>query len=202
VPIPAVLAAGDGAPAADRASSGLQGSVTDPQGKPVPGAEVRVSGHSGGIRRVTKADDEGRFAIDHLAPGEYNLTAESLGLHPAVRTVELDEDETIGVALHFSHEAGPNVSMVIPAQALESAIDMHNAEVFNKTLFTHDDKLLQQMGAGINAGQHERGGKSLEIRRFGFNLDHGGVNGRLNIMVHDVQRNQGTQGHGQGYLGP
>jgi outer membrane receptor protein involved in Fe transport len=45
------------------------------------------------------------------------------------------------------------------------------------------------------------GGKSLEIRRFGFNLDHGGVNGGLKILVDNVQQNQGTQGHGQGYLG-
>ncbi|MGH9755738.1 MAG: TonB-dependent receptor, partial [Blastocatellia bacterium] len=48
---------------------------------------------------------------------------------------------------------------------------------------------------------HEGGGKSLEIRRFGFNLDHGGVNGGLKVLVDNVQQNQGTQGHGQGYLG-
>ena len=41
----------------------------------------------------------------------------------------------------------------------------------------------------------------LEIRRFGYNLDHGGVNGGLKILVDDIQQNQGTQGHAQGYLG-
>src|SRR5439155_4333484 len=41
----------------------------------------------------------------------------------------------------------------------------------------------------------------LEIRRFGFNLDHGGVNGGLKVLVDDIQQNQGTQAHGQGYLG-
>ena len=61
--------------------------------------------------------------------------------------------------------------------------------------------MFQQLNAGIDAGQHEGGGKSLEIRRFGFNLDHGGVNGGLKVLVDDVQQNQGTQGHGQGYLG-
>src|SRR5262249_11214603 len=45
------------------------------------------------------------------------------------------------------------------------------------------------------------GGKSLEIRRFGFNLDHGGVNGGLKVLLDNMQQNQGTQGHGQGYLG-
>jgi outer membrane receptor protein involved in Fe transport len=80
-------------------------------------------------------------------------------------------------------------------------VDLRNAEVFNRTLFTRDDQVMQQLNAGINAGQHEGGGKSLEIRRFGFNLDHGGVNGGLKVLVDDVQQNQGTQGHGQGYLG-
>src|SRR5436853_6956268 len=61
--------------------------------------------------------------------------------------------------------------------------------------------MQQQLNAGINSGQHDGGGQSLEIRRFGFNLDHGGVNGGLKVLVDDVQQNQGTQGHGQGYLG-
>ena len=188
-------------PAADRASGSLQGTVTDPQGKAVPGAGVNASGHFGGIRRETRTDDEGHFAIDRLAAGEYTLKAESLGFHPAVRRIDLGEDETVRVELHFSRVAGQSVSMVISARTLEPSVDMRNSEVFNKTLFTRDDQMLQQMDAGINAGQHEGGGKSLEIRRFGFNLDHGGVNGGLKVMVDDVQQNQGTQGHGQGYLG-
>lgn len=196
-----LAAASAGNPAADRASSSLQGLVTDPQGKAVPGAEVRVAGHSGGIRRETRTDGDGRFAIDRLVAGEYTLKAESLGFHPAVRTIEVAADELVQLELHFSQVAGQSVSMLISARTLEPAIDMRNAEVFNKTLFTRDDQMLQQMDAGINAGQHEGGGKSLEIRRFGFNLDHGGVNGGLKIMVDDVQQNQGTQGHGQGYLG-
>ena len=30
------------------------------------------------------------------------------------------------------------------------------------------------------------------------NLDHGGVNGGLRVLLDNVQQNQGTQGHGQG----
>jgi len=46
------------------------------------------------------------------------------------------------------------------------------------------DELLEELlDAGINAGQHEGGGKSLEMRRFGFNLDHGGVSGGLKVLV-------------------
>jgi hypothetical protein len=92
-------------------------------------------------------------------------------------------------------------TIVITAKPVEPGIDRRNSEVFARTLFSRDDQIFQVLDAGIDAGQHEGGGKSLEIRRFGFNLDHGGVNGGLKVLVDDVQQNQGTQGHGQGYLG-
>lgn len=94
-----------------------------------------------------------------------------------------------------------HTSIVITASPIEPTIDRRDSEVFSRTLFGRDDQILHVLGAGINAGQHEGGGKSLEIRRFGFNLDHGGVNGGLKILVDNVQQNQTTQGHGQGYLG-
>ncbi len=91
--------------------------------------------------------------------------------------------------------------VVITASPLGPRVEPRNAAVFRETLFTRDDQVLQLLNAGIDAGQHEGGGKSLEIRRFGFNLDHGGIGGGLRIMVDDVPMNHGTQGHGQGYLG-
>ncbi|MCC6345286.1 MAG: TonB-dependent receptor [Bryobacterales bacterium] len=92
-------------------------------------------------------------------------------------------------------------SVVITASPIEPTVDRRNAEVFQQTLFSRDDQVFHQSNAGINAGQHEGGGKSIEVRRFGFNLDHGGVNGGLKVMVDNIQQNQSTQGHGQGYLG-
>ena len=92
-------------------------------------------------------------------------------------------------------------SLVIEATALEPGVERRNEAIFKDTLFSRDDQVFHVLDAGINAGQHEGGGKSLEIRRFGFNLDHGGVNGGLKVLVDGVQQNQGTQGHGQGYLG-
>lgn len=94
-----------------------------------------------------------------------------------------------------------HTSIVITASPVEPRIDYRNAEVFQQTLFSRDDQVFHQLNAGINAGQHEGGGKSIEVRRFGFNLDHGGVNGGLKVLVDNIQQNQTTQGHGQGYLG-
>ena len=190
-----------GGGAALGADTGLTGEVTDPQGKRVPGAEVRLAGHGSSVRRDTRTDQQGHFSFVGLEAGDYRLTADAAGFRSVSTDVTLRAGAANRVELSLSMLAGPHESVVITAKALEPSVDLRNAEVFDRTLFTRDDQALEQLNAGIDAGQHEGGGKSLEIRRFGFNLDHGGVNGGLKIMVDDVQQNQGTQGHGQGYLG-
>jgi len=88
-----------------------------------------------------------------------------------------------------------HTSVTITAAPVEPAFDRRNSEVFSQTLFSRDDQMFQ----ALDAGQHEGGGKSSRIRRFGFNLDHGGVNGGLKVLVEDIPQNQTTQGQGQGY---
>jgi hypothetical protein len=93
------------------------------------------------------------------------------------------------VELHIHYSITPvHDSIVITATALDPTIDRRNDAIYKNTLFSRDDQIFDTLAAGINAGQHEGGGKSLEIRRFGFNLDHGGVNGGLKVLVDDVQQ--------------
>ena len=120
---------------------------------------------------------------------------------PQLLAEQSAQDDTKPIEVDKTSIEPVRTSIVITASPVEVTVDRKDSEVFNRTLFGRDDQLLHVLGAGINAGQHEGGGKSLEIRRFGFNLDHGGVNGGLKILVDNVQQNQTTQGHGQGYLG-
>jgi hypothetical protein len=177
----------------------LSGGITDPQGKAVAGATVYLDRDTREVASV-RSDGQGRFRFHDIAPGPYKLRAEAPGFAAISRQMTLPR-RTEEIDLQFEKLSAQKQTLVITAKSLEPEIDMRNDEVFNRTLFTRDDQILQQLNAGINAGQHEGGGKSLEIRRFGFNLDHGGVNGGLKVLVDDVQQNQGTQGHGQGYLG-
>jgi hypothetical protein len=181
-------------------SAELSGDVTDLQGKSVAGAVIHLTRGTAELAR-TKSDSDGRYTFAKVAPGNYILRAQAHGFADISRDAIVGMGEEEDANLQFVRIADQQQTIVITAKSLEPAIDLRNSEVFNRTLFTRDDQELQQLNAGINAGQHEGGGKSLEIRRFGFNLDHGGVNGGLKILVDDVQQNQGTQGHGQGYLG-
>src|SRR5271157_434699 len=185
------------APAAFCADTALVGRVLDAQGKTVAGATVRLQG--GASNTVVSSGEQGQFRIAPVAAGAYRLTAEAPGFQPHTEDVTIPVAGTLNVTL--SGLAAQHQSVVIGGGDVEPGVDLRNAEVFDRTLFTRDDQVMQQLNAGIDAGQHEGGGKSLEIRRFGFNLDHGGVNGGLKVLVDDVQQNQATQGHGQGYLG-
>jgi outer membrane receptor protein involved in Fe transport len=181
------------------ADSGILGRVLDPHGRSVAGATVRLQ--IGTINLNAVSDEQGQFRLTPVSPGAYRLTVEAKGFQTSGQDVTIDADGTVRLDMTLSGIAGQHESIVISGRTVEPSVDLRNAEAFNRTLFTRDDQVMQQLNAGIDAGQHEGGGKSLEIRRFGFNLDHGGVNGGLKVLVDDVQQNQGTQGHGQGYLG-
>ena len=165
---------------------GVAGHVIDPQGKPVVGALVHLLVNQDDTAQ-TKSDAEGAF----------------LGLPRKLRSANRGfvADGLSGSSWGAGHRPTLWVGrgVVITAKTVEPGIDLRNSEVFNRTLFSRDDQVFQQLNAGIDAGQHEGGGKSLEIR-LSFNLDRG-VNGGLKVLVDDVSQNQATQGHGQGYLG-
>lgn len=138
------------------------------------------------------------FCFGSLLSAEEALRPESEAASPPARRSSADSNppEDDSPVLLRRHE-----SLVIVGGTLDPAIERRNDGVYRDSLFPRDDQLFHTLDAGINAGQHEGGGKSVEIRRFGFNLDHGGVGGGLKVLVDNVQQNQGTHGHGQGYLG-
>jgi outer membrane receptor protein involved in Fe transport len=176
----------------------ISGVVIGEQNRRVQGVDVVARGAFGDRHATT--DAAGGFRFD-LPNEPVTLTVEGryivflplpLGVGEPSEDLELKVSYTIPPV----HE-----SLIITASAPNPTIDQRNDNVYKSTLFSRDDQIFDTLASGINAGQHEGGGKSLEIRRFGFNLDHGGVNGGLKVLVDDVQQNQSTQGHGQGYLG-
>ncbi len=176
----------------------LSGVVITVRQEVVPGVTVQVQTPGGDLQ--TTSDAQGRFRLV-VPTGDLAVKFFGQGIVLVSRTLAADTP-TEDLRVQVEYLVAPvHESVVIVADALDPAVERRNDSIYQHTLFGRDDQLLQTLAAGINAGQHEGGGKSLEIRRFGFNLDHGGVNGGLKVLVDDVQQNQGTQGHGQGYLG-
>ncbi len=176
----------------------VTGVVVTKEGELVPNATVTVVSASGESTATTGQD--GAFSVE---AGDGALTVRVTGVNIFSTERRLDAgDSTDNVRLAIDYTVPPvHESVVIVDTTVEPTVDRRNDTVYKDTLFSRDDQVFDTLDAGINAGQHEGGGKSLEVRRFGFNLDHGGVNGGLKVLVDDIQQNQGTQGHGQGYLG-
>ena len=176
----------------------LSGVITTGRNEAVAGATITVRSSAGEL--TATSDGEGAFKLS--VPAEA-LIVKITGKNLIALERKIDARElTGGLRFEVSYTI-PQVhdGLVISASQLDPVIDRRNETVYRDTLFSRDDQVFHTLDAGVNAGQHEGGGKSLEIRRFGFNLDHGGVNGGLKVLVDNVQQNQGTQGHGQGYLG-
>ena len=180
------------------ASKILSGTVVTDRNEVVPGVQVKATWDFGSVE--TETDQSGAF---HLTIPQASLTLNVIGKYVEFAPRQVGKnDPTENLELRVAYAIAPvHQSLVISATALNPTIDQRNDNVYRSTLFSRDDQIFDTLASGINAGQHEGGGKSLEIRRFGFNLDHGGVNGGLKVLVDDVQQNQATQGHGQGYLG-
>jgi len=176
----------------------LSGVIVSAQFELIPNLPFEIETANGKLTAST--DAEGSFSVqvpegpisisitgNTIAPFEHKYTAAD-----RINNLQLQIDL---VAASISER------ITIEADSLEPTAELRNDSIYKNSLFARDDQVIFTLNAGINAGQHEGGGKSLEIRRFGFNTDHGGVNGGVKILVDNIQQNQGTQGHGQGYLG-
>jgi len=179
----------------DRLVSGV---VVDERSAAIVGAMVTAHWANGSRTSVT--DGHGAFSmrIPDL-PVTMSVTGRFIGAYEMTLAADAHAED-LQLRVHYSIPKAQE-TLVITAVAADPAIDRRNDTVYKNTLFLRDDQLFETLDSGINAGQHEGGGKSLEFRRFGFNLDHGGQNGGLKVLVDDIPQNQATQGHGQGYLG-
>jgi outer membrane receptor protein involved in Fe transport len=178
----------------------FSGVVLTQQFELVPNVAVEVRTSDGKLETTT--DAEGRFSLK--VPADEPLSAKFSGKNlQTVTRIFAAADALENLQIKIAYIVPPVAeSVVIETNALTPEVEQRGGDtIYKSTLFGRDDQLIFTLNAGINAGQHEGGGKSLEIRRFGFNTDHGGVGGGVKILVDNVQQNQGTQGHGQGYLG-
>jgi hypothetical protein len=80
----------------------VRGSVKDPTGASVPLASVTITDVDRGTTQTTQADEEGRFAITALPPGQYVLTVEATGFKKfssAAFTLTVQQQATIDARL-------------------------------------------------------------------------------------------------------
>jgi hypothetical protein len=82
----------------------ITGTITDPAGAVIPGANVVVTQSVTGVRRTTSTNDEGFYAITDLAPGEYEVQIEMKGFAANLTkslTVRVGQTMTLNATLEI-----------------------------------------------------------------------------------------------------
>ncbi|HUJ22509.1 MAG TPA: carboxypeptidase-like regulatory domain-containing protein, partial [Bryobacteraceae bacterium] len=104
------------------AASGLTGTLTDPQGRAISGATIRLLRRADASRRETKSDDQGRFSFGTIDAGEYRLTAEAAGFPVIAKTLLIAEESYPTEDLQFSQVASQNQSVTVSADVSDAGL--------------------------------------------------------------------------------
>src|SRR5260370_1362607 len=87
----------------------LQGTVRDPSGAVVAGAEVTISFTLSSETRTTKTDARGHFSIDDLPPGEYQITVQQPSFENAQRAVTIGKEPRVDLDIQLKIQARETV---------------------------------------------------------------------------------------------
>ena len=83
----------------------IQGTVTDPSGAVVPGAEIEARNLDNNVKRTLTTGADGRFVFLQLAPGRYTVTVTRAGFATLVQenvTLTVGQSVNLGVTLKVS----------------------------------------------------------------------------------------------------
>jgi hypothetical protein len=64
----------------------ILGTVEDQSGAVVPNAAITITNNATGLARETQTDESGRYALNNVLDGSYNLTATAAGFRSIART--------------------------------------------------------------------------------------------------------------------
>ncbi|HEV2387388.1 MAG TPA: carboxypeptidase-like regulatory domain-containing protein [Candidatus Acidoferrales bacterium] len=147
---------------AQTAASGVVlGSVTDPSGAAVPGAQVILKNEEMGATASATTDDRGGYLFPNVTPGTYSITVTATGFQKAIATgvvVNVTKSVTVNLALRLGA-----VTQSVSVSATSVQLQTTNAEVgavvgtqsllrLPTRLRTSDELLFIQPGATPETG--------------------------------------------------
>ncbi len=169
---------------------GIEGTVTDPQGAAVVGANVTVTDQSKGTTQTTTTNESGNYTVTHLIPDAYNVKIEAQGFksetHPNI-TVNADTSARLDLQLQLgSTTESVEVTSVAPQLKTDRADvatefntrAVEDLPVLNRN-FTNFELLTpgtQKLGWSHAATENPQGGGQIFVngQHFsgtGFELD-------------------------------
>ncbi len=155
-------------------TASLLGKVSDTSGKALQGINLRVAGTSTG----TYTDEEGRFALHRISPGEQKLLISGVGYEKKSRKLKLEAGDTARIELKLKpavlgknevlisadrqrgiRDKTPSSVTVVDEQDIEEQMTVHRDA--NDILARKVPGMAQSTRSGSNFGQNLRGRPSL-----------------------------------------
>jgi len=100
----------------------LLGTVRDPAGAVVPGAEVKLTNTASGVVRSTASNQAGAYVFVNVIPGPYRVEVSSTGFSTAASAITLDVNQTATLDVQLKlGTVGETVSVTADTALLEAA---------------------------------------------------------------------------------
>ena len=180
----------------------VSGQVSDPQGKPLSGAEVRIGSQG------TTSGRDGRFTMAGLPSGKADLVAKAPGFADITRAISLSDDEPATVNLQFLRLAVKHDSVTVTADVKE--IDIQSPDPAEKVFASEDmlDANPGRPGAPISIPGYpiETASSGIKAPQYfapGVAGDHGEPIAQfVQVGSYLVPNNLSANAHGNGYADP
>jgi outer membrane cobalamin receptor len=168
----------------------VEGFISDAETKsPLNGASIIIAGNKG-----DNSDMFGRFSINGVNPGQYELVISHVSYKTEIIPVEVKENLVSNISVSM-RRSNLDLSEVKVNGKKNSALNTIGAiDIMLRPVNTSQDVL--RIVPGLFIAQHAGGGKAEQIFLRGYDLDHGTD---INITVDGIPVNMLSHAHGQGY---
>ncbi len=195
-------------PLARAAGSSLTGHLTDPQGKPVAGAKLRLTNGHDSIALESASDPGGRFALSPLAEGDYQLSASAPEFVEVRKTFHIADGQALTVDFQFSRLSSRTDSVSVTADVKD--IDVQSPDPAEKVFASENllDANPGRPGAPISIPGYpiETASSGIKAPQYfapGVAGDHGEpIAQYLQVGGYLLPNNLSANAHGNGYADP
>jgi hypothetical protein len=175
---------------ATTAAGAIQGTVSDPKGGSLPGAEIMITNADTGAQKILKADSSGFYSVASLVPGIYRVAVTAPGFSKTTTTLTVQIGTTTNGDLKLKLGSATE-EVVVSSEALEvntvqSTVDgVLTAEQIDSLPISGRNFLdLSQLEPGVQL----QSGETFDPTKAGYSsISFNGVNGRTARIMLDGQ---------------
>jgi hypothetical protein len=203
-----ILLALSSVPFARAASASITGQLTDPQGKPVAGARLRLTSGLDPNPVESVSDAAGRFVFSSLADGTWQLSATAPSFAAVKKTFQVTAGEALTVNLQFTLLAPRTDTVTVTADVKD--IDVQSPDPAEKVFASEDllDANPGRPGAPISIPGYpiETASSGIKAPQYfapGVAGDHGEPIAQfIQVGGYLLPNNLSANAHGNGYTDP